>query len=504
MQQSAVIVATLVVYKLALIGVGLWASRRTRDASDFFIGARGLGPVVAGLSYAASTSSAWVLLGFSGFVYAVGLSALWMVPGIWAGYAVVWLWFGPRLRAESSERRHTTLTDFLAAGASGPARRAIMALAAVLIVVCFVFYIAAQFDAAAKAFVEQLGIGAGGSVLLGAAIILVYCLLGGFWAVSVTDTLQGFVMVCVAVGLPLVALAAAGGPAALYATLGEVAPPAYLDWGGGRSGLVLAGFVLGLATIGLGTLGQPHLLNRLMAVRDERARRQGFAVAMSWGVLVYLGMALLALAGRALTPALADGEQLFYRLAGELLPLVLAGVVIAAILSAVMSTVDSILLVAASAVAHDLGMTRRFPARELVISRLAMTAIAAVAVALTLYLPDSIFNRVLFAWSALGAAFGPVVVARVAGHEPRPWAVFAAIAAGFATTALFYALGTLPPAAAAGGGALATLVGWAQLPGDPFERVVPWVPALALLFLWHRPSRGRSGDARARAAPEAG
>ena len=101
MQQSTVILITLVCYKLVLIAIGLWASRRMHDETDFFLGGRQLGPWVAGLSYAASTSSAWVLLGFSGFVFTTGLSALWMVPGIWAGYAIVWLWFGPRLRSES-------------------------------------------------------------------------------------------------------------------------------------------------------------------------------------------------------------------------------------------------------------------------------------------------------------------------------------------------------------------------------------------------------------------
>ena len=111
MSTSTVVLITLIAYKLVLVGVGLWASRRNSDETDFFLGGRGLGPFVAGMSYAASTSSAWVILGFSGFVYAIGVGALWMVPGIWAGYAVVWLYFGRRLREESLASKQVTLTD---------------------------------------------------------------------------------------------------------------------------------------------------------------------------------------------------------------------------------------------------------------------------------------------------------------------------------------------------------------------------------------------------------
>jgi len=185
-----VVLITLVVYKVTLLAIGMWASSRTRDKTDFFLGGRGLGPFVSGLSYAASTSSAWVLLGFSGFVYAVGLSALWLIPGIWAGYAVVWLWFGPRLHRDSQEYSFLTLTDFIVGPHQGKQRALLALTATVLILFCFIFYIAAQFDASAKALTGEFDLNLTEAVIIGAVIVSLYSILGGFWAVSVTDTLR--------------------------------------------------------------------------------------------------------------------------------------------------------------------------------------------------------------------------------------------------------------------------------------------------------------------------
>ena len=488
MTTATVVFITLVVYKLVLIGVGVWASRLNRSETDFFLGDRGLGPFVAGLSYAASTSSAWVILGFSGFVYSAGLSALWMVPGIWAGYAVVWLVFGERLRQESLQHQQITLTDFLLQDAAGSKNSVpgsmvavAAAIAALLILFCFVFYIAAQFDAAGNALAEHFALSVPQAIVLGAAIVLIYSLLGGFWAVSVTDTLQAVIMMLVAVAVPAATLIAAGGFGAVWQQLSLTMPPAYLSFDGGHAGFVLLGLVVGLVGMSLGTFGQPHLMSRLMAIRGDSERRLGFRIALGWGLLVFVGMAILGLAGRALMPELTNAETLFYQAASDYLPTVLAGIVIAATLSAVMSTVDSIMLAAAGAVAHDLGVNRRFPQHQLLASRLVMFGIALVAVVLTLSLPDSIFNRVLFAWSALGAAFGPIVVWRVAGRRVSALAALVSMLVGFFSCVLFYALGSAPVTSA-------FLSQAAHLPGDPFERVFPWLPSL-LLLAWLAPKR---------------
>ena len=492
METTSVVLITLVAYKVILIGVGLWAARRNKTETDFFLGGRGLGPYVAGFSYAASTSSAWVILGFSGFVYTAGVSALWMIPGIWAGYAIVWLHFGERLRRESLEKNQLTLTDFVlqdAAEDSNQKRwvRLTASIAAVLILVCFVFYIAAQFDAAGKALAEHFSMSTAQAVSLGAAIVLLYSLLGGFWAVSVTDTLQAVIMLLVALGVPIAAVIAAGGPGQIWHTLLETMPASYLSPLGGQAGFLFGGFLIGLIGMSLGALGQPHLLTRLMAVRGEAERKAGFRVAILWGVLVFLGMAVLGLTARVLLPDLANAETVFYESANRFLPTVLSGIVIAATLSAVMSTVDSIMLAAAGAVAHDMGINRRFPNRQLLVSRIVMFLIAVVAVTMTLTLPDSIFNRVLFAWSALGAAFGPLVVWRVAGRKLDAIAALVSMLLGFATTVVFYSLGAAAPSP----GLLSQA---AHLPGDPFERVVPWVPALIALWALQKPATRRASE----------
>lgn len=479
--QTTVILVSLIFYKVVLIGIGLWASRRVETADDFLLGGRNLGPWVAGLSYAASTSSAWVLLGFSGFTFAYGVSALWMLPGIWGGYIVMWLWFGPRIRQESAEHQYVTPTEFISANVSDRARTRIAAVAALLISFCFIFYIAAQFDAAANAFVANFSMDSTSSLLLGAAIILVYCLLGGFWAASITDTLQGVVMMLAAIIVPVLAVIEAGGFGDIVRTVG-ITQPSLLDSSGGHTGFIFIGFIFGLAGIGLGTLGQPHLLARLMAVKGERERKQGFAIAITWAVVVYIGMASLAMAARSLAVTPGNGEQIFYLMAEQLLPPLLAGIVIAAILSAVMSTVDSLLLAAAAAIAHDLGLSSRLKIGELALSRIVMTSLVFAAVALALALPDTIFNRVLFAWNALGAAFGPVIIARLLKREPIAAARIASILIGFGLTVLFYTYGTIESADTSN-----ALSAWlsklAHLPGDPFERVLPFIPPLLIVLL---------------------
>lgn len=455
---------TLIAYLAGLIGVGVWAQGRNAGEDDYFLGGRALGAFTAALSYAASGSSAWVLLGFSGYVYATGLSALWLIPGILAGYAVTWLWLGRRLRKEAAERRHVTLPDFLAADLTGAGRAIATGLAAALIAIGFTLYIAPQLQGAGAGFESQLGIDMRAAVALSAVIVIVYSWLGGFWAASVTDAIQGAIMLIIAIALPVAAVFAAGGPGGVSEALAASAPPAYLDWAGGQPLLLFIGFVLGSSGVGLAYLGQPQLLTRLMALNSDRSRRQGFYIAFGWAALTFAGMAVLGLAGRALFPELTDPETVFYETTRALFPAILSGVVLAAVLSAVMSTVDSLLIAAASAIAHDLGLTKWRPNADLLIARLTMTGICVVAAAITLIAPATIFGRVLLVWSALGAAFGPLVIARAAGARYPAWAAIAAMIGGFLLTVTF------------------NVWIWTGAPGDFAERILPWLPGLVLLL----------------------
>ncbi|MEL6687672.1 MAG: sodium/proline symporter [Pseudomonadota bacterium] len=461
MAGNGIIIATLVAYKIILLGVGFWASRRVGSEGDFFLAGQGLGAWTAGLSYAASTSSAWVLLGFTGMVFTQGLVALWLVPGIFGGYVLTWLVMGPRLNEETREKEHITVIDFLVADA-GKWARIIGLVAAALILFCFVFYISSQFQAAGNALTEVFGMSATEAILLGAAVIILYCLLGGFLAASITDALQAGVMVIACLLVPIAALMTAGGFGPVMDALHETAPGSYFSATGGAVGMAGIGLAMGLLGTGLGALGQPQLLNRIMAVKSQSERLRGAAITVGWGVLIYSGLILLALSGRAMQLD-TGGESLFFAAAREYLPAAIAGVVIAAVLSAVMSTVDSLLLAAASAVSHDSGLRWSSPQKALLMGRLAMVAVAIFAVLLTLYAPKDIFTRVLFSWVALGAAFGPAILTRCLGWQVKGGAVLLAVIVGFAIAVTAYSI----PGAAA----------------DVVEKWGSWVAGLLILFI---------------------
>jgi Na+/proline symporter len=455
--------ATLVLYAFILLGIAAWASRRTGTQENFLLGGRSLGPWIAGLAYAASSSSAWVLLGFSGFVYMTGPSALWMVPGILAGYAAVWLWAGGVLQNASHAKGHLTLTDFLCEGASPGFTRAIRIVASLLIAFCFSYYVASQFQGAGVAFQELFGISLVAGVMLGALIILAYTFLGGFHAVSLIDTLQGLLMAIVAILLPALAFKQAGGWEGLSLAFAD-APEAYRETFGGRAGFAALGFVVGLTATGFGALGQPHLASWIMAARDSSARTKGAVIALVWGATVYAGMAVLGLSARAIFGANAPPEGVFFTLSERLLPAMMGGVTSAAVLSAIMSTVDSQLLVAGAAISHDLGGAKALRGKDVLASRLAIVLVCAAAIAITFGFPSTIFERTLFAWTALGASFGPVVVARALKVRVSGPAALAGILTGFAASLVFEFL--LP-----------------QGPGAVWARTVPWALAFLALFL---------------------
>lgn len=462
MSTTLIVVLTLVFYKFLLLGIGYWASRRVKTENDFFLAGQGLGAWTAGLSYAASTSSAWVLLGFTGIVYAKGLIGLWLIPGIFGGYLLTWGVMGPRLNAETAQRGYLTVVDFITSDLAPEWKRRVGVICAAMILFCFVFYISSQFQAAGNAFTEVFGLSAVKSVLLGAAIILIYCLMGGFLAASVTDALQAMVMMLACILVPYAAVQAAGGFGNIMTVLHAQEPASNFSLTGDALGLLGIGAAMGLLGTGLGALGQPQLLNRIMAVKSAAERRKGAAITIGWGVIIYSGLVCLALAGRA--SGIETGQEgLFFAAARAYLPAVLAGVVTAAVLSAVMSTVDSLLLAAASAVSHDMGVTYKDPQRALLAGRAAMVAVAIFAVLMTLYLPKDIFSRVLFSWVALGAAFGPVILTKCLGWRVKGPYVLAAIIAGFVTAVYFANMdGTL---------------------ADVIEKWVSWIIGLFILFI---------------------
>lgn len=476
MSESTAILLTLVVYKFVLVAIGIVANRRTHDAADFFLGGRKLGPWVAAISASASSSSAWSLLGVSGAAYAWGLGSLWLLPACVGGFALNWYVLAPRLRRLSAKEDALTVTDLLAGPRDAPGSSAIRWLCSTIVVLSLLVYVASQFQGAGKTFHETFQLSMTTSILLGGGIVVIYTLLGGFWAVSITDALQGMIMVGAAVLLPAVALVEVGGPGELAVKLRSVDVAGYESVLRGLPGPAAVGFVLGLLGIGLGYPGQPHVVNRFMAVRDEAAMASARRISMGWALALYTGMIVLGLCARVLLPLQADHEAAFIASTRALLPPILSGVMIAAVLSAVMSTADSQLLVAASSVAHDLPRRgeRAVHAETLVSrSRVVVLALSALSMAAALLGNPEIFSKVLFAWSAMGAAFGPLLLVIVLGGPVRPGHRLAAIAAGFALSVAAY---------------------W-FVPGawkGTAERVVPFAVALAIALA------GRDRDRRSR------
>jgi sodium/proline symporter len=457
LDRTTSVLITLVFYNLILVGVGLWARGRNKNVADFFLAGRGLGPWVAAISASASSSSAWTLLGVSGAAYAWGIPALWLFPATVGGFLLNWVWVAPRLKRLAQSENAVTLSEVVAPAGIGPQRKLILRIAAAIIVFCFTFYIASQFEAAGKAFESVFSISKQTSIIIGAAIVLLYTLLGGFWAVSVTDSIQGVLMVVASIVLPAVALSAVGGFGDLangLAAIGDVGSPM------GTSAIVTVFFVIGLFGIGVGYPGQPHVVNRFMALKDDNALRQGRVIALAWAVIVYAGMLLLGLSARVLFADIGDSEQVLFHTATELLPAVISGVMLAAVLSAIMSTADSQLLVAASAISYDWNLADGNRGGGLAGTRTTIVAVLILATTLALVWRADIFSRVLFAWSAAGSAFGPILIMRLVGRTVSSTATLAAMVTGFGLTVLI----SLFP----------------NTPGDVAERLLPFFIAIII------------------------
>lgn len=458
MNKTAIILIVISIYQVLLLAIGWWASRRNHDNEDYYLGGRQLGPWVASLSAATSSSSAWSLLGVSGAAYAWGLQAVWLIPAVLTGFLINWYLIAPRLQQQSRANGAVTLLEFLSTDSGGVSHKNLRRLGALIVLFSFTFYIASQFQAAGATFAQVLPISTAMAILIGAGVILVYVWLGGFWAASVTDALQGIVMAAVAVLLPLLALLEVGGIGELMQRMYALDQPALLrvvDQPGLLSGIV---FVIGLFGIGFGYPGQPHVVNRFMALRDPGAIKAARRIAISWAVIVFCGMVLLGWCARVLLVDINNPEDALLLLSELLLHPVLAGIVVAGILSAIMSTADSQLLTAASSVSHDGGLNSQL--NPLQLARYVVVILGVLAVLLSILSPQAIFDRVLFAWQALAAAFGPILVVMLWRGAIDVSYKLAAMVVGFAgTVSLSFAENS---------------------PGDAVER---WVPMLAALII---------------------
>ena len=418
-----------VLYFLVVAGIALRALQRTRSNADYVIGGRALSAPVAALSAGASDMSGWLLLGLPGAVFALGLGEAWIVVGLVCGAWGSWRLVAPRLRADSERLRGAvTLPQFLARSVA--AKTPLPALVATALVLgFFAIYTAASFVAGAKLFEATLGLDYRTALWIGVGAVLAYTLLGGFLAVCWTDFFQALLM-----------LAALGTVAVL--AFAHTPPAAAVDAADAAVGMGALAVVSALAW-GLGYFGQPHILARFMAIDGAHSVPRARRINLTWMALAGAAAVAVGWAGRGHFGAegLADAETVFIALARDLLAPWLAGVVVAGILAAVMSTVDSQLLVAATALVEDVARPR-FPRlrddRALLLSRVTVGIIALAAGVLAADPDNAVLELVAYAWAGLGASFGPAVLACLFWRRATEAGVVAGMVAGAAVTVAWH------------------------------------------------------------------
>ncbi|EGV51587.1 sodium/proline symporter PutP [endosymbiont of Riftia pachyptila] len=434
--------ATFLVYLLLMLAIGFWAWRRTSNLSDFVLGGRSLGSWVTALSASASDMSGWLLLGLPGYAYLSGLESLWLAAGLAVGTWLNWRLVAGRLRIASEQAGNAlTLPEYLS-NRFNDESGLIRIISAFFILLFFLFYTSSGLVAGGKLFESVFGLPYVWAVAAGALTVILYTTFGGFIAVSWTDLLQGLLMLAALLAVPLIALGELGGVAEALSRL-EQRNPHLLDPFSDNSGAPLGWItIVSLAAWGLGYFGQPHILARFKAIRSVRQLPLARRIAMSWVVLSLIAASLVGLVGvPSFDQPLADAERVFIELVGLLFHPLIAGICLAAILAAIMSTADSQLLVASSAFTEDLYRVlwrRQASERELVlVGRLAVVGIAAAAFLLALDPDSQVLDLVAYAWAGFGAAFGPVVVFSLYWSRMSRNGVLAGIIAGGVTVVLW-------------------------------------------------------------------
>ncbi len=416
MNPSTAIAATFVVYVVGMLAVGLLAYRRTRSLSDYVLGGRRLGGFVTALSAQASDMSGWLLLGLPGAAYACGLEAIWIATGLLAGTFLNWLVVAKRLRRATAEKGDAlTVSEYLE-NRFEDRSHLLRWVSGLFILVFFLIYTTSGLVAGGKLFNAVFGMDYRWAVLAGAVAIISYTCVGGFMAVCWTDCVQGLLMLLALVVVPLAALKAAGGTGEAVAAVRRVNPH-FLSALTNAEGAPLT--CLGIVSLlgwGLGYFGQPHILVRFMAIESEDKVRGACWTAMVWVTVCMSAAVMIGLVGigHFETAPLADKEKVFIHLVRALLHPIPAGICLAAILAAVMSTADSQLLVCSSVLATDFygGLLKRdaTPRRLVVVGRVAVVVMAVIATSLALKPDNMVLKLVAYAWGGLGAAFGPVII----------------------------------------------------------------------------------------------
>ena len=409
------ITLTFVLYLILMLGIGIVAYRRTQDLSDYVLGGRNLGPIPSALSAGASDMSGWLLMGLPGYAMAAGFGSFWLAGGLLVGTWLNWLLVAQRLRVYSQRADDAlTLPAFFEKRFEDNSH-SLRVISAVFVLVFFLFYTSSGLVAGGKLFETVFGFDYTIAVLIGAAAVISYTLFGGFLAVSWTDVVQGLLMVGALILVPLIAMGEIGGLSGTLAAV-EAKNPELLNMFTNTDGetITLIG-TLSLVGWGLGYFGQPHVLARFKGIKSKDAVPAARRIAVIWSAVSMAGACFIGLAAIGYLPeGLGDNETVFMVMVDALFQPTIAGILLAAILAAVMSTADSQLLVSSSALAEDfykaLFNKDATPAQLVKVGRIAVIVIAVIATALALDKDSQVLELVSYAWAGFGAAFGPALI----------------------------------------------------------------------------------------------
>ncbi len=437
------VTGTFILYLIITLAVGYIAYKRTSSSSDYFLGGRSLGPFTAAISADASDMSGWLLMGLPGYAYVAGVQSLWLAGGLLIGKYLNWLICAKRLRTYSIVADDSlTLPEFLARR-FGDRSKLLQAVSASFILLFFLFYTSSGLVAGGKLFESVFGFDYRIAVVVATVCVISYTLWGGFLAVAWTDVIQGLLMLA---ALLIVPIAAMSGGVGDFTRALELKNPELLTLFHDVKGQPLSAVaIVSLLAWGLGYFGQPHILARFKATRSNAAIKTARRIAVSWAALSMAGAVLVGLVGIVYADnhaiRVADSEAIFMLLVNAIFHPVVAGVLLAAVLAAIMSTADSQLLVSAAALAEDFyrqAFRPKASSREIVmISRISVAVLAGVALVLAMNPDRSVLGLVSYAWAGFGAAFGPVLLLSLYWKRMNRNGALAGIAVGGLTVVVW-------------------------------------------------------------------
>lgn len=407
---------------------------RRKQSSDYLLAGRSLPPSLAGLSAVATNNSGYMFIGMIGFTYTTGLGAIWLMIGWIAGDFLISLVVHRRLRHATGESHSLTYPSLLS-NWFGQHFARLRIIVALVVAVFLGVYAAAQFSAGSKALSVLFGWPETLGALLGAVMVLFYSFSGGLRASVWTDAAQSVVMLTGMVIMAWITISSLGGIQASLEALNGVSDT-YMDWfvpdlAFGMAGPVL--FIVGWMFAGFGVIGQPHIMIRFMSLDRNQSLWRTRVYYYSWYITFYSLAMVVGLMARLLLPDIADfsvtedTELALPTLAAELLPDLLAGLVLAGLFAATISTADSLILTCSAAISRDL-LPERW--HSYTITRMATLGMVLVALAIALFSNESVFMLVLYAWSGLGSAFGPLLILYAVGRQPPQNTAIAMVLAG--------------------------------------------------------------------------